>query len=86
VRALALFLALAASVSCGARWTEEDKTGDMTTESLMSRIYALDAGDEDYTARIRAYSRQALCATQGNLARHDAGRLVGPVSCVEKRE
>ena len=73
---LALFLC-----ACGPRWTEEDRQGDVAAEALLSRTYALDAGPQ-----VRAYSKGALCAVQQNLVRHDAGRLIGSVQCVEKRE
>jgi hypothetical protein len=66
---------------CGARYTDEDMKGDRAAEQMLSRVYALDAG-----ASARAYSRAGLCAVQQNLFRHDAGRLVGEVSCVQKRE
>jgi hypothetical protein len=80
VRALAL-VALVILVACGAHWTDDDRKGDLAAESMLSRIYALDAGSQAST-----YSRAGLCAVQANLARHDAGRLIGPVECIEKRE
>jgi hypothetical protein len=85
---LAVFLGAVVAIleGCHAQYTAADEAGDKAAESLLSRIYALDAGDEDYPARVRAYSRPGLCAVQQNLFRHDAGRLVGPVTCTEKRE
>lgn len=80
MRRLFLFFALVCG-ACAARWTDADEGGDKAAEQMLSRLYALDAG-----ATVRVYSRAGLCAVQGTLARHDAGRLVGPVDCVQERK
>ena len=70
---------------CGARWTPQDRAGDIAAEALAEKLYAhnpVDGGDPVN----RAYSQGILCAVGANLARHDAGRLVSTiVSCVQAR-
>ena len=73
-------LSVVFSVGCGASWTPEDKAASLSAEAMFARIYALDAGP-----MVESYSRAGLCAIQASLAQHDAGRLVGPIHCVQVR-
>ena len=80
-------LALLALVlpGCAARWTLADKASELAAETDCARIYEhnlVDAGDPFD----RVYSHACVCAVQGSLVQHDAGRLVGAVECVQKRE
>ena len=66
-------------------YTVEDRTRDTVVESAAEKLYIhnqADGGDPEN----RSLSRSILCAVQGNLAAHDAGRLVGAVDCVENRK
>jgi hypothetical protein len=67
--------------SCHPAYTAVDRNGELGAESMLSRLYALDAGPQ-----VRAYSRAGLCSVQASLAAHDAGRLVGSVECVPSRK
>jgi hypothetical protein len=72
--------ACAVAMACAPKYTPADRAGDLGAESMLNRIFELDAGPQ-----VRSYSRAGLCAVQGNLARHDAGRLAGKVECIVKR-
>ena len=79
-------LALLALVlpGCAARWTLADKASELAAETDCARIYEhnlVDAGDPFD----RVYSHACVCAVQGSLVQHVAGRLVGPQAAGDGR-
>ena len=69
---------------CAARWTSADLASELAAEQDCARIYEHNLTDDGDPVD-RTYSRACVCAVQGSLVQHDAGRLVGAVSCVPKR-
>lgn len=66
-------------------YTAADLAGDLAVENSCLHVYDHESrdGGDPYD---RALVRGCVCAAQGNLSRHDAGRALGSVECVQKRE
>lgn len=66
-------------------YTAADLAGDLATENTCILLFTHESRDGGDPFD-RALARGCVCSTQGNLSRHDAGRALGPITCVQKRE